>query len=80
MRKILGFFCSYFFQFLLKFSDFVNLMIASVKSYPNLIECIQFFFKKRFEANEKLFFSCENMRNLGNYIYGYAYSFFSEDL
>ena len=32
--------------------------------------------KIRFEVNEK---SIEKIRNLGNYIYDYAHSFFGED-
>ena len=35
--------------------------------------------KLRYEVNEKLIFYCEKIRNSGNYINDYAYSFFRKD-
>ena len=62
-----------------KFSDFINSDDCIGKIISNLLEYIQFSFKIRFEVDKKYIFSSEKMRNLGNYTYGYAYSFFGED-
>ena len=39
-----------------------------------------YLFIKRFEVNKKGIISSEKTRNLGNYVYDYAHSFFGEDL
>ena len=54
-------------------------MIASEKSHQKLSDYNQFLFKNIFEINNNRFFSSENMRNSGNYIYKYAQSFFVEN-
>ena len=55
-------------------------MIVSKKSHPNLSDYIQFLFKNDWNLIKKGIVSSEEIRNSGNYIYDYAYSFFGEDL
>ena len=40
---------------------------------------IRFYSKIDLKLIKKQIFSCEKMRNSGNYIYDYAHSFFGED-
>ena len=54
-------------------------MIAWEKSHQSLSDYNQFFLEKWFEVIEKYTFSSEKMRNSGNCIYDYVYSFFGED-
>jgi len=54
-------------------------MIASEKSHKNLSDYNQFIFRKSLEVIKKKIFLSEKMKNLSNYIYDYANSFFGED-
>ena len=51
-------------------------MIVSEKSHQDLSDYIQFLFKKIVKFNKKRIIFSEKVRNLGNYNYDYAHSFF----
>ena len=54
-------------------------MILSEKSHQNLSDYIQFLFKNIFKFNKKKWIiSSEKIRKSGNYMYGYARSFFGK--
>ena len=64
-----------------KFSDYVNSDDCMhrknrIKIYPTTTS---FYSKKDLKLIKNRFFSSEKMRNIGNCIYDYAYSFFGED-
>ena len=54
--------------------------IVSEKSHQNLLDYMQFLFKKRFEVNKKGIMSDEKMRNSGIDIYDHAHSFVGGDM
>ena len=54
-------------------------MIVSAKTHQNLSDYIQFLIEIGLNFIKKVIISSENMRNSGNYIYNYGYSFFGED-
>ena len=72
-------FLSFFFEPILKFSDFINSDDCIGKIAPKSIRLQPVCIKKKCEVNKKQIVSREKMRDSGNSIYDYAYSAFRED-